>query len=62
MSHAKNNRQVRIPGPNDHDISDLCRKFGINHSEERKLRILFGKHASVHEIQANAPPRQPKFR
>jgi hypothetical protein len=30
--------------------------------EERKLQRLLGKHAPLHELQANAPPRTPKFR
>jgi hypothetical protein len=62
MSHSKNNRQVRIPGPNEHDVAEHCRKFGINQVEERKLQRLLGKHAPLHELQANAPPRTPKFR
>jgi len=62
MSHSKDNRQVRIPGPNDKNVADLCKQFGISSTEEKKLRTVLGKHAPIHEIQANAPPRQPKFR
>ncbi len=62
MSHSRDNRQVRIPGPNDRDVGEHCKKFGIGPSEERKLQRLLGKHAPLHKIQANAPPRLPKFR
>jgi len=62
MTHAKNNRQVRIPGPNEHDVAEHCRKFGITAVEERKLRKLLGDHAPLHEIQANSPTKTPKFR
>ncbi|WP_310384701.1 hypothetical protein [Rhizobium sp. 1399] len=62
MSHSKDHRQVRMPGPNEHNVAELCKKFGISALEERKLRRLLGKHAPLHEIQANAPPRPPRFR
>ncbi|TCL62720.1 hypothetical protein [Rhizobium sp. BK251] len=62
MSHSKDNRQVRIPVPNDRSVVEHCRKFGIGPAEERKLQKLLGKHAPLHEIQTNSPPRLPKFR
>ena len=62
MSHQPGNRQIRIPGPNDHDVADHCKKLGIGPAEERKLRILLGKHAPLHEIKSNATPRTPRFR
>ncbi|TCL63607.1 hypothetical protein [Rhizobium sp. BK251] len=62
MSHSKDNRQVRIPGANERSVAEHCRKFGIGPAEARKLQQLLGKHAPLHEIQANAPPRLPKFR
>jgi hypothetical protein len=62
MSHSKENRQVRIPGPNDHNVADHCKKFGIGPAEERKLHRLLGKHAPLHEIHANGSPKLPKFR
>jgi hypothetical protein len=62
MSHSKDNRQVRIPGPNDHSVSEHCQKFGIGPAEERKLQKLLGKRAPLHEIQANVSQRPPKFR
>jgi hypothetical protein len=57
-----NNRQVRIPGPNDHDITEHCRKFGIGPAEEKRLKKLLGQKAPLHEIQANATTPQPKWR
>ncbi|KRB55098.1 hypothetical protein ASE04_05115 [Rhizobium sp. Root708] len=62
MTHQRDNRQVRIPGAKDHNITDHCKKFGISSSEERKLRKLLGNDAPLHEIQANSAPRQPRFR
>ncbi|WP_319005712.1 hypothetical protein [Pararhizobium sp. BT-229] len=62
MSHASNNRQIRIPGPNDHCVSSHCKKLGIGPAEERKLLKILGKHAPLHEIKSNAPPRPPRFR
>jgi hypothetical protein len=56
------NRQVRIPGPREHDVAEHCRKFGIGPAEEKKLKKLLGSRAPLHEIQANAPPRQPRWR
>lgn len=55
-------RQVKNPGPREHDVAKHCRKNGIDPAEERKLLRLLGKKASLHELQANAPPRQPRFR
>lgn len=57
-----NNRQVHVPGPRDHDVADHCKKLGVDPAEERKLLRLLGKHAPLHEIRANAPPKQPRFR
>jgi hypothetical protein len=62
MSHSKHSRQIIVPGPNYHDVAEHCRKFGINEVEERKLKTLLGKHAPLHEIHANAPPKSPKYR
>lgn len=59
---SMNNRQVRIPGPREHDVAEHCRKFGIGPAEEKKLKKLLGSKAPLHEIQANAPPRQPRWR
>lgn len=59
---SMSNRQVRIPGPREHDVAEHCRKFGIGPAEEKKLKKLLGSHAPLHEIQANAPPRLPKWR
>jgi len=57
-----NNRQVRIPGPKDQDITEHCRKFGIGPAEEKKLKKLLGHRAPLHEIQANTSTPQPKWR
>ena len=62
MSHAKNNGQVTIPGPNYRDIGEYCKKFGLNEEEERKLKRLLGKHAPLHELHANAPAKSPRYR
>ncbi|MBP2561182.1 hypothetical protein ABCW43_22890 [Neorhizobium sp. IRAMC:178] len=56
------NRQVRIPGPRDHDVAEHCRKNGMRLEDERKMLRLLGKQAPVHEIQSNSPPRPPRFR
>jgi hypothetical protein len=34
----------------------------VDPAEERKLLRLLGNHAPLHEIRANAPPKQPRFR
>ncbi|MCS0460163.1 MULTISPECIES: hypothetical protein [Rhizobium] len=60
MSHAMN--KVRMPRPNEHDVAELCKKLGLSPAEERTLRRLLGKHAPLHEIQANASPKPPRFR
>ncbi|PKA45298.1 hypothetical protein [Rhizobium sullae] len=57
-----NNRQVHVPGPHERDVADHCKKLGVDPAEERKLLRLLGKHAPLHEIRANAPPKQPRFR
>lgn len=57
-----NNRQVRHPGPSEHDVSKHCQKHGIDAAEEKKLVKLLGRHAPLHEIHANSPPKQPRFR
>jgi hypothetical protein len=62
MSHSSDNRQIRIPGPNDHCVVGLCKKFGITPAEERKVIRLLGKQAPVHEVKINAPPRPARFR
>jgi hypothetical protein len=62
MSQSQNDRQVRIPGPNDRNIADYCKKFGISPADERKLLKLLGKHAPLHEIHANSPNRSPRYR
>ncbi|AUW41323.1 hypothetical protein [Rhizobium leguminosarum] len=59
---SMSNRQVRIPGPREHDVAEHCRKFGIGPAEEKKLKKLLGSRAPLHEIQANASPRQPRWR
>ncbi len=60
----KNNttRQVRIPGPRDHDVAEHCQKNGMRPEDEKKMLRLLGKHAPVHEIHSNSPPRPPRFR
>jgi hypothetical protein len=62
MSHSKYVRQVIIPSPNYRDVSEHCRRFGINETDERNLKKLLGNHAPLHEIHANAPPKSPKYR
>ncbi|WP_165447260.1 hypothetical protein [Rhizobium leguminosarum] len=42
------NRQVRIPGPREHDVAEHCRKFGIGPAEEKKLKKLLGSRAPLH--------------
>jgi hypothetical protein len=61
MKHL-NNRQVRDPGPKSRDIAEHCRKIGLDAHEERKLIRLLGKHAPLHEINANAPQKPLRFR
>ncbi|ANL26985.1 hypothetical protein AMC90_CH01119 [Rhizobium phaseoli] len=39
---SMNNRQVRIPGPREHDVAEHCRKFGIGPAEEKKLKSCSG--------------------
>ncbi|EUB98538.1 hypothetical protein PMI07_004819 [Rhizobium sp. CF080] len=55
-------RQIRIPGPRDHDVAAHCRKNGMRPEDERKMLRLLGKHAPMHEIHSNSPPRAPRFR
>ncbi|MDX3924974.1 MAG: hypothetical protein QHC90_04085 [Shinella sp.] len=60
--HHTSNRQIKTPGPRSHDVVEHCRRNGIDRAEERKLVKLLGKFAPLHEIQANSPLKQPKFR
>jgi hypothetical protein len=62
MSHSSNNRQIRIPGPNDRCVVEQCKQFRIGPTEERKLLKLLGKHAPVHEIKSNKTPGMARFR
>jgi len=61
MEHVSN-RQVRTPGSRNLDVADHCKKIGLDALEERKLVRLLGKQAPLHEINANAPQKPPRFR
>jgi hypothetical protein len=62
MSHSKHSRPIIVNASKYHDVAEHCRKFGIDEAEERKLKSLLGKHAPLHEIHSNAPPKPPKYR
>jgi len=56
------NRQVKRPGPRELDVEQHCKKHGVDAAEAKKLVKLLGRHAPLHELQANAPPKQPRWR
>jgi hypothetical protein len=54
--------QDRVPDARDKSVIEYCRKNGLSAAEERKLVKLLGQHAPSHEIKANSPHKQPRFR
>ncbi|MDI6836845.1 hypothetical protein [Ciceribacter thiooxidans] len=63
MTHHVDNRQVREPGKKPvYDVSDYCRRNGIDKSEARKLMKALGQFATHHELSMNAVARPPKYR
>lgn len=62
MTHHIDNRQVRIPGgKRTVDVLEYCHRNGLSKQEERKLTHLFGRFATRHELEINAP-KVPKHR